>query len=131
MRGQDGAQCNELSAIIGKERPYLSTKVVLGQGLESDKRFFHLGFLFKRIEPCISGKMVNKYEIILEVIDGKDMRSPYISIQVFKRLRRSDCICMKRKFMTFINETMKTWGLFLRRRRNRQQEFRNNSLQNR
>lgn len=80
VRGQDGAQCNELSAIIGKERPYLSTKVVLDQGLESDKRFFHLRFLLKRVEPCVSGIMINKDKVIFELINRKDWRSPNICV---------------------------------------------------
>lgn len=130
-RREKGAESHILASIVGVQVLYGFIKMLFNQGFEVDEGFFDLGFLFKRIEPCISGKMVNKYEIILEVIDGEDRRSPYISIQVFKGLRRSDCICIKSKFMTFITETMRTWGLFLRRRRNRQQEFRNNSLQNR
>lgn len=80
VRGQDGGQCNELPAIIGIERAYLCTKVVLNQSLESDKRFFHLGFLFKRIEPCVSGVVINKDKVVFELINRKDWRRPDICV---------------------------------------------------
>ena len=84
VRGQDGGQCNELPAIIGIECAYLCTKVVLNQSLESDKRFFHLGFLFKRIEPCVSGVVINKDKVVFELLGRKKWGCPDVTIETFK-----------------------------------------------
>ena len=80
----------------------------LNQKFELDKCFSHLGFLFKRVEPCVSGKVINKDNIILVLINRKNGRSPNICIYVFKRLSRRDRVLIKRKFVTFINEAMRT-----------------------
>ena len=52
--------------------------------------------------------MINKDKVIFILINRSNGRSPDICIDILKGLRRRDCVCMKRKFVTFINKAMRT-----------------------
>lgn len=61
-------------------------KAILDQGFECYKRLLNLRLLPQRIKSGVTGKVIDKYQIILEVIDRENWRCPNISIDIIKRM---------------------------------------------
>lgn len=44
--------------------------MIFHQCFERNEGIFDLGFLFERIEPGVAGVMINKDEIVFELVNG-------------------------------------------------------------
>ena len=54
--------------------------MLFDNSLEEDEGFFDLRFLFQRIEPGVSGEMIDKYEVVFEIVDRENWGGPNISV---------------------------------------------------